>query len=48
MAKPSLPDAEFEFDAFISDSSRDKDWVRGELHARIERDGLETFIESPR
>lgn len=34
-----------EADVFISYSSRDKDWVRGELLRGIERAGLEAFID---
>ena len=35
----------FEFDVFISYSSQDKDWVRGELLPRIEQAGLKAFID---
>jgi tetratricopeptide (TPR) repeat protein len=35
----------YEFDVFISYSSRDKAWVRGELLARIEQAGLRAFID---
>ncbi len=37
--------AEYEFDVFISYSSKDKEWVRGELLKRIERAGLKAFID---
>ncbi len=36
---------EYEFDVFISYSSRDKAWVRGELLKRIEQTGLKAFID---
>jgi tetratricopeptide (TPR) repeat protein len=36
---------EYEFDVFISYSSRDKEWVRGELLKRIEQVGLQAFID---
>ncbi|HKP37287.1 MAG TPA: TIR domain-containing protein [Pyrinomonadaceae bacterium] len=36
---------EFSYDVFISYSSRDKDWVRGELLERIEQCGLKAFID---
>jgi hypothetical protein len=35
----------FEYDVFISYSSRDKDWVRGELLRRVEEVGLLAFID---
>jgi len=35
----------FKYDVFISYSSRDKDWVRGELLERIEQAGLRAFID---
>jgi hypothetical protein len=35
----------FEFDVFISYSSQDKDWVRGELLPRIEQTGLTAFVD---
>src|SRR6185295_17432914 len=38
-------DNEFEFDVFISYSSKDKEWVRGELLTRIEKAGLQAFID---
>jgi hypothetical protein len=41
----STPDSEFEYDVFISYSSRDKDWVRGDLLKRIENAGLKAFID---
>jgi tetratricopeptide (TPR) repeat protein len=41
-----MPDEnQFDFDVFISYSSRDKAWVRGELLARIEQAGLKAFID---
>jgi tetratricopeptide (TPR) repeat protein len=36
---------EYEFDVFISYSSHDKAWVRGELLKRIEQAGLRAFID---
>src|SRR5262249_5019770 len=36
---------EFEVDVFISYSGKDKDWVRGELLARIEKAGLKACID---
>jgi hypothetical protein len=36
---------EFKYDVFISYSSKDKDWVRGELLKRIEQVGLKAFID---
>jgi TolB-like protein/Tfp pilus assembly protein PilF len=36
---------EFEYDVFISYSSHDKEWVRGELLKRIEEVGLRVFID---
>ena len=36
---------EYEFDVFISYSSNDQAWVRGELLKRIERAGLRAFID---
>ncbi|MGD0058010.1 MAG: toll/interleukin-1 receptor domain-containing protein [Verrucomicrobiia bacterium] len=35
----------FDYDVFISYSSKDKDWVRGELLKRIEKTGLRAFID---
>ena len=35
----------FDYDVFISYSSRDKTWVRGELLERIEQAGLRAFID---
>src|ERR1039458_3108432 len=41
-----MPDGNhFDFDVFISYSSRDKAWVRGELLKRIEQAGLKAFID---
>jgi len=44
---PSLqsPDRSFAWDVFISYSSRDKEWVRGELLPRIEQTGLKAFVD---
>ena len=38
-------DPEFDFDVFISYSSKDKAWVRGELLQRIEQAGVKAFID---
>jgi tetratricopeptide (TPR) repeat protein len=38
-------DNQFEFDVFISYSSKDKEWVRGVLLKRIEAAGLKAFID---
>ncbi len=35
----------FDYDVFISYSSQDKDWVRGELLSTIEKAGLKAFID---
>ncbi len=40
-----MPQTEYEFDVFISYSSHDKAWVRGELLKRIEKAGLRAFID---
>ena len=41
-----MPDQlEFDYDVFISYSSRDKQWVRGELLKGIEKAGLRAFID---
>ena len=41
-----MPDADqFDFDVFISYSSQDKAWVRGELLPRIEQAGVKAFID---
>lgn len=41
-----MPDPkEYEYDVFISYSSHDKDWVRGELLRRIEEAELRAFID---
>ncbi len=46
MLEPVPPDAgEFPCDVFISYSSGDKDWVRGELLSRIEQAGLKAFLD---
>ena len=37
--------AKFDYDVFISYSSKDKAWVRGELLKRIEQAGLKAFID---
>lgn len=39
-----MPD-EFKFDVFISYSSHDQAWVRGELLTRIEKTGLRAFVD---
>ena len=40
-----MPDTQqFEFDVFISYSSKDQAWVRGELLTRIEQAGVTVFI----
>lgn len=45
-AKPAAPEATpYEYDVFISYSSKDKAWVRGELLKRIEQAGLRAFID---
>ena len=36
---------QFDFDVFISYSSKDQAWVRGELPERIEQAGLKAFID---
>lgn len=36
---------QFEFDVFISYSSKDQAWVRGELLTRIEQAGIKAFID---
>lgn len=36
----------FDYDVFISYSSHDKTWMRGELLKRIEEAGLHAFINS--
>jgi tetratricopeptide (TPR) repeat protein len=42
----AVPDGDhFDFDVFISYSSGDKAWVRGELLRRIEQAGLKAFID---
>lgn len=38
-------DPPFQFDVFISYSSKDKAWVRGELLQRIEQAGLRAFVD---
>lgn len=40
----SIP-SEYKFDVFISYSSQDKAWVRGELLTRIEQAGLKAFVD---
>ena len=41
-----MPDEDkFDYDVFISYSSKDKAWVRGELLSRIEQAGLKAFID---
>lgn len=41
----AVVESEYQFDVFISYSSRDKAWVRGELLKRIERAALNAFID---
>ncbi len=45
MVKETESETEFEFDVFISYSSDDKEWVRGELLKRIEQADLKAFID---
>gem|GEM_PF-1038409 len=40
-----MADTTFDYDVFISYSSADKDWVRGELLTRLERAGLRVCID---
>lgn len=42
---PTKPKPRSKYDVFISYSSKDKDWVRGELLRRIEQAGLKAFID---
>jgi tetratricopeptide (TPR) repeat protein len=44
---PPMPSAgkQFPYDVFLSYSSKDKAWVRGELLKRIEQAGLKAFID---
>jgi hypothetical protein len=42
---PSAPDEQFEYDLFISYSSKDRAWVRGELLPRLEASGLRACID---
>ena len=42
---PVNTEPQFPYDVFISYSSKDKDWVRGELLKRIEQAGLKAFID---
>lgn len=42
MAQPTQP---FAYDVFVSYSSQDKTWVRGELLTRLEAAGLTVFID---
>jgi len=45
-AKPAAPEATpYDYDVFISYSSKDKAWVRGDLLKRIEDAGLRAFID---
>jgi tetratricopeptide (TPR) repeat protein len=45
-AKPAAPEAPpYDYDVFISYSSEDKAWVRGELLKQIENAGLRAFID---
>jgi|GEM_PF-6801775 len=46
-AKPAAPAATtYDYDVFISYSSKDKEWARGEFLKRIEDAGLHAFIEN--
>lgn len=45
MVAQAEPETKFKYDVFISYSSRDKEWVRGELLQRIEQAGLKAFID---
>jgi tetratricopeptide (TPR) repeat protein len=45
MVTQTEPETEFKYDVFISYSSHDKEWVRGELLRRIEQAGLKAFID---
>ena len=42
---PAEAEQQFPSDVFISYSSKDRDWVRGELLKRIEQAGLKAFID---
>ena len=42
---PVADQEQFDFDVFISYSSKDQAWVRGELLQRIEQVGLKAFID---
>ena len=42
---PAEAEQQFPYDVFISYSSKDKTWVRGELLKRIEQAGLKAFID---
>jgi hypothetical protein len=45
-AKPAAPEGtSYDYDVFISYSSKDKAWVRGALLKRIEKAGLHAFID---
>lgn len=41
----TVEEAEYKYDVFISYSSNDKAWVRGEVLERIEQAGLHAFID---
>lgn len=43
--EPKATQGKYKFDVFISYSSKDKKWVRGELLKRIEKVGLRTLID---
>ena len=45
MAAKTKSKTKFKYDVFISYSSKDKEWVRGELLERIEQAGLKAFID---
>lgn len=40
-----MPQSDFAYDGFLSYSSRDKAWLRGELMTRIEWVWLKAFID---
>jgi tetratricopeptide (TPR) repeat protein len=45
-AKPAAPEeTSYDYDVFVSYSSKDKGWVRGELLKRIEEAGIRVFID---
>ncbi len=44
-ATPPQPEDQFEYDVFISYSSKDKQWVRGDLLPALEKHGLRVIID---